>query len=100
MKIPPTAAADSYDNAEDDTDSEDGEEADEDEKGYEVDEDGEIEIIGVVRSFSDVEIVLEDETSLVVNDDTEFETTLKVGLKVEIDAKLSGGKLTALEVDR
>ncbi len=70
------------------------------EDGDGVDEDGELEIVGVVKSFSDTEIVLEDGTTFAVNDETEFEATLRVGLKVEIEAERIGGELIALEVDR
>ena len=43
--------------------------------------------------------VQEDGTTFVINDDTEFETSLRLGKKVEVDAIRSDGKLTAIAVD-
>ena len=73
--------------------------SDETEEAEEGEED-ELEFTGVVASLSDTELVLEDGTTFVIDDDTEFETSVRVGMEVEVEAVKSDGKLTAIEIDR
>ncbi len=62
-------------------------------------EDDELEFIGIVDSFTETELVLEDGTTFVINDDTEMEASLRLGMEVEVDAIESDGKLTAIVID-
>lgn len=55
--------------------------------------------MGIVASFSSTELVFEDGTTFVIDENTDVETTLSIGLEVEVDATTSGGVLTATGVD-
>ena len=52
-----------------------------------------------MASFSSTELVFEDGTTFVIDENTDVETTLSIGLEVEVDATTSGGVLTATGVD-
>ena len=54
---------------------------------------------GTVASFNSTELVLEDSTSLVINQDTEISGTLSIGVEVRVEATMSGGKLIATKID-
>ena len=95
-QLPPTSFFDHLVEMDEDEDADD---MDEDAEGDEGAEDGELEIIGVVRSLTNTGLVLEDGTRLVVNSDTEFEVTISVGMRVEIEAERTNGVLIATEVD-
>ena len=66
----------------------------------EADEDGELEIVGILASISATQLVLEDGTVIETNSDTDFEDQISVGDKIEADVIKSGGKLIATDVSR
>jgi len=64
------------------------------------DDDGDdtLEFEGVVASISDTELVLEDDSTFVLNDDTEIEDGVEVGSEVEVTYEVDGDDFVALEV--
>ena len=54
---------------------------------------------GPVASFTSTELVLEDGTSLVVNQDTEINGTLSIGVEVRVEVTVSGSALIATRID-
>ncbi len=62
--------------------------------------DAKFEFRGIVESFTETELVLEDGTTFVINDDTEIETSLRLGMNVGVVAIRSDGKLTAIVIDK
>lgn len=54
--------------------------------------------MGIVASFSSTQLVFEDGTTFVIDENTDVETTLSIGLEVEVDSTTSGGVLTATGV--
>ena len=54
--------------------------------------------MGIVASFSSTQLVFEDGTTFVIDENTDVETTLSIGLEVEVESTTSGGVLTATGV--
>jgi len=59
----------------------------------------ELEFEGIVASFSDTELILEDGTTYVINDDTRIKGTLTIGAEVEVEAIVSNGDFIATEIE-
>ena len=54
---------------------------------------------GLVASFTSTELVLEEGTTLVINQDTEIDDTLSIGVEVRVEAIVSGDPLIATKID-
>ncbi len=73
-----------------------------DEKGRKgKDKDGsDLEFEGTIASLSETQIVLDDGTIILIDDDTEVEGTLEVGTEVEVDANISEeGTLVGVKIE-
>lgn len=57
-----------------------------------------LEFNGVVRTLSDDELVLEDDSVFVINDDTEIEDGVEVGSEVDVKYEVDGDDFVALEI--
>lgn len=77
----------------------DADDDDEDEDDGDEDADEEqLEFEGIVASLSDTELVLEDDSIFVINDDTEIEDGVEAGSAVEVKYEVSGDDFVALEI--
>ena len=57
------------------------------------------EFHGVVQSFTDTELVLDNGTIVTINENTRIETTLSVGAELEVEGFESNGKVIASEIE-
>jgi len=77
---------------------EDGDEDEGDENGDENGDEEKLEFEGVVASLSDTELVLEDDSIFVINDDTEVGDGIEVGSPVDVKYDVDGDDFVALEI--